>query len=93
MSEQEQTFIRQLRTAIVGGVISFALLIIGSMFWFYTSANGRLKAIERTQGEKVNVTDFQNYQNYQDLKGTYLFEAITEIKGDIKEIKTDLKTR
>lgn len=90
MSDQEQKFIRLLKKWVIGGVGSIIGLMLVSMFWFYTSANGRLKALEKAQSEKVDVTDFQNYQNYQDLKESYMIQSLTEIKSDVKDIKNKL---
>jgi len=90
MSEQETNFLKQLRRWIIGGLVSFLSLIFVSMFWFYTSANGRLLTLEKSQREKVNVTDFKNYQDYQKLKQTYLNESLVEIKQDLKDIKSKI---
>lgn len=90
MSEQEAQFIKILKKWVIGGVGSMISLILLSMFWFYTSANGRLKSLEKAQSEKLDVSDFKNYQNYQDLKETYMYEALNEMKSDLKDIKKSL---
>jgi hypothetical protein len=90
MSEQETSFIKLLKKWVIGGVASIISLMLVSMFWFYTSANGRLKALEKAQSEKVDISEFENYQNYQDLKDTYINQSLTEIKQDVKDIKNKL---
>jgi hypothetical protein len=90
MSEQETSFIKLLKKWVIGGVASIISLMLVSMFWFYTSANGRLKALEKAQSEKVDISEFENYQNYQDLKDTYINRSLMEIKSDVKDIKNKL---
>jgi len=60
------------------------------MFWFYTSANGRLKALEEDQFNKLNISDFENYKDYQKLKDNYTTKSLDEIKIDLKDIKNKL---
>lgn len=90
MSDQESQFIKLLKRWVIGGVASIISLMLVSMFWFYTSANGRLKALEKAQSEKVDMTDFMNYRNYQELKESYINKSLTEIKQDVKDIKNKL---
>jgi hypothetical protein len=90
MSEQEAKFIILLKKWVIGGVASIISLMLVSMFWFYTSANGRLKALEKAQSEKVDISDFKSYQKYQDLKDNHINQTLTEIKLDVKDIKNSL---
>lgn len=90
MSNEEGQFIKLLKKWVIGGVASIISLMVVSMFWFYTSANGRLKKLEDSQCVKVDISDFNNYKEYQQLKDTYTNRSLDEIKQDLKDIKNIL---
>lgn len=90
MSEEQSTFLKLIEKRLAYGVLSFIGLMLISMFWFYTSANGRLNALEKSQSEKVNQYEFENYQRYQNLKDKHINQSLTEIKSDVKDIKNSL---
>ena len=87
MSEQENVFLGQLKKWIIGGLTGAISIVIASMVIFFLNANGRIVKIEETQSQKVNASDFQHYKDYQELKDSYIYQSIEEMKTDLKQLK------
>ena len=90
MSERENEFLAQLKRWIIGGVTAATTVLISSMVIFYINANGRIEVIEKTQKQKVDVFEFNHYKQYQELKDSYIYESMEELKIDIKELKVSI---